>query len=140
MGLIAFDLKQIITPLFHNGPGVLTLAVQGITGDDLPIQCWQGGQQFGRRAEFTAFGAFLLVVNGQGLRGAILLLGQGEQANVVANHFAVQGQRLRQGARPALEPAVEAQGKSFWIHPGQHLIEDPVAGNFPESLGAPLAR
>jgi hypothetical protein len=42
MGLIAFDLKQIITPLFHNGPGVLTLAVQGIAGDDLPIQCRQG--------------------------------------------------------------------------------------------------
>lgn len=85
MGLIAFDLKQIITPLFHNGPGVLTLAVQGIAGDDLPIQCRQGCQQFGRRAQLTAFGAFLLVVNGQGLRGAILMLGQGEQANVVAN-------------------------------------------------------
>lgn len=47
VGLVAFDLEEVITAFFHDGPGVLTLTVQGIARDDFPIQSRQFFQQRG---------------------------------------------------------------------------------------------
>ena len=138
--MVAFNLQQIITAFFHDGPGVLTLTVQGIGRDHFAVQSRQFFEQRGGRGLFAAWRAFLLVVNGHRLGRAILVLSQGKQANVVANHFTIQGQRLGQSARAALQPAVQERGEGFGIHPGEHLIEHTVTRNFMEGACAFLER
>ena len=118
MGLIAFDLEKIIPALFHGGPAILALAVQRISGDDFPIQWGKVFQQLGGSAQFAALGAFLLVVNGHGLRGSILVLGQREQANMIPNHFAIQSQGLRQSACPLGQPGAQERGEGLRVHAG----------------------
>ena len=134
-GLVALDLEQIIAALPDDGAGVGSLAVQGIGGDDLAVQGGRFFQQGRRRRLFAALGAFFLVVNGHGLGGAVLMLGEGEQADVIADHFAIQSQRLRQGSAVALQPAIEAAGKGFRVQTRQHLVEDAVAGNLIKGEG-----
>lgn len=59
---------------------------------------------------------------------------------MIADHLAVQGQRLRQQAGPGLQPPAEQLGEGRGIEPGEHLVKHRVAGHLIESLGARLAR
>src|SRR5678815_1408614 len=68
------------------------------------------------------------------------MLSQGEQSNMVANHFAVQGECLGQPPRLALKPLVEQAGEGFGIHAREHLIEHTVARNLMKRLSGSLAR
>ena len=74
LGLVAFDLQQIITPFFHDGSGVPTLAVQRIGRDHFAVQSWQRLQQCRRGGLFATRRVFLLVVNGHGLGSSVLVL------------------------------------------------------------------
>jgi hypothetical protein len=58
----------------------------------LPSRAGGGLHEGGRGGLFAAGSAFLLAVDGQGLGGAVLGLGQGEQSDGVPDHFAIQGQ------------------------------------------------
>ena len=104
VGLVALDLKEVVAAFFHDATGGFSLAVQRVGGNDFAVQSRQRFQPRRRRRLFAAGRALLLVIHGHRLRGAILVPGQREQANVVANHFAVQGQRLRQRATAAVQP------------------------------------
>lgn len=81
--------------------------MEGIGRDDFAVERLLALQQRQGRGLFTARGVFLLVVNGDRLRGAVLVLRQGEQADVIADHFAVEGQGLGERTGLGLEPAVE---------------------------------
>ena len=91
---------------FGDGARRRLLAVQGVGGDDFVVE---GGDVFEETAGgglLATPGALRLVVNGDRLRGTVLVLGQREQANVVADHLAVEGERLRERARVGLQPVV----------------------------------
>ena len=77
MRLVAFDLHEIVAALFRDDPRGRPLAVQGVGGDDLSIQGGQALEQRGGGGLFAKLGAFLLIVDGLRLRGAVLVLGQG---------------------------------------------------------------
>ena len=51
VGWVAFDLEEIVAAFFHQGPGVRTLAVQRVGGDDFPIQRRRLGQRPGPALE-----------------------------------------------------------------------------------------
>jgi hypothetical protein len=78
-------------------------------------------QQRQGRGLFTTRGVFLLIVNGDRLRRAVLMLRQGEQADVIADHLPVEGQSLWERPGLCLEPAVEQRGERLGIHAREHL-------------------
>ena len=96
MGLVAFDLQEIIPSFFGDGPGDLALAVQCVGGDHLFIEAAHGVEEFGRCLLLAALGAFLLIVQGHGFGRSITMASQTEDTEVVANHLPVQSQSLRQ--------------------------------------------
>ncbi len=138
--LVSLDPEQIIIPFFDDEAGLAPLTMQWVGGDDFAIQGRQLFQQRHRRALFATGRVLLSVVDRHRLRGAVLLLGQGQEANVMTNHFAVQGQRLRQQAALPLQPVGEPGSEGFGIHAGEHLVEDTVAGNRMKASGALLER
>lgn len=70
--------------------------MEGVRSHGLAIEGWEFCQQRGRDDLFAARRALLLVVNRRGLRGTVLVLREREQADMVADHFAIH----REG-RPA---------------------------------------
>jgi len=54
--------------------------VQRIGGDQLSVQRGEAFQQGGGGGLFATLGALFLVINGDGLGRAVLVLGQGQQA------------------------------------------------------------
>ena len=89
------------------------------------VQRGQLFQQRGGGGLFAPRRAFLLIVNGHRLRSAVLVLRQGEQPAMVANHFAIQRQRPWQRASLAQEPFVQERGKGFGAHAGEHPDRTP---------------
>jgi hypothetical protein len=76
MSFFPFDLEEEVAAFFHNEAGGFSLAVEGVGGDDLSVQSREFFQQVRRRRLLAAFRSLFLVVNGQGLRSAVLVLGQ----------------------------------------------------------------
>ena len=140
MGLIGFDLKEIIAALGHDRLRPFALARQGIGGDALAIQGRQAFQQGGRDCWFASCRAILRVINGDGLGRSVLVLGQGEPPDLVPNHFTVQRQRLRQLARLAAKPSAEQRGKGFGVHARKHLVEHVIPRHLMEVAGSFLQR
>jgi len=122
-GLVALDLEQVVAAFFHDDPRVPALAVQRVGRNHFAVQGRQRCQQRRGRRLLTAGRPLLLVVHGHRLRGAVLVLGQRQEANVVANHFAIQGQRLGQRAVAALQPAGEPAGPRTRLDP-RHALTD----------------
>jgi hypothetical protein len=106
VGLIALDLQEVVAAFFHNDAGGFALAVQGVGGDEFAVQGGEFIQQLGAGALLATFGAFLLVVNGDGIWGAVLMFRQSEQADVIADHFSIQRQRLGKSACPFEQPLI----------------------------------
>ena len=52
--------------------------MEGVGGDEFGVEGREFFQERGRDNLFAALGAFLLIVNGDGLRGAILVLRERE--------------------------------------------------------------
>jgi len=89
MGLVAFDLQEIIAPFLGYGPGNLALAVQCVGGDHLSIEAPHGIEKFSRGLMLAALGAFLLIVQGHGFGGSVTVAGQAQDVEVVANHLPI---------------------------------------------------
>ena len=111
MRLVALDLEEVVTAFFHRGPAQLSLTVQGIGRDQFAIQRGEAFQQGGGGGLFATLGALFPVINGDGLGRAVLVLAQGQQADMIPNHLAVQGRSLRQTAGAA---ASVIRFKSSW--------------------------
>jgi hypothetical protein len=126
LGLIAFDLKEIVAALFDNEPGVVALTMQWIGGNHFAIQRGQLFQQSAIVAQLAALVSFFLIIDGDGLRSAILVLSQGKQADVVPDHLAIQSQGGWQTARAIQEPLAQQRGERFGVHAGEHLIKNAV--------------
>lgn len=75
-GLVALDLEQIVTALFPDGAGRRLLAVQRIGGDKLVVQRRQAVQQSGGGGLFATLGAFLLIVDRDGVGRTVFVLGR----------------------------------------------------------------
>ena len=101
-GLIAFDLQEKIAAFFHHDPCEFCLAVQRVGRHKLVVQSRQFFQQLHRGGLLAAFGAFFPIVDRDGQGRTVVMMSQGEQADVVANHFAIQSQSLGQRAGAAL--------------------------------------
>lgn len=113
MRLVALDLEEVVTAFFHGGPAQFSLTVQGIGRDQFAIQRGEAFQQGRGRGLLATLGALFLVIDRHGLGSPILVLGQGEQADVIPNHFAVQSQRLRQAARATGQPTAQQGGEGL---------------------------
>ena len=68
------------------------------------IEGWLVFEQREGGGLFATRGVLFLVVNGERLRRAVLVLGQGEDADVFAHHLAVKGQGLREVAGLLAQP------------------------------------
>jgi hypothetical protein len=114
-GLIGLDLQQVLAAFLHNDARGGFLAVERIGADDFLLQRGQAFQQRKGGRLFTARGAFLLIHQRHGHRGTIFMVGQGHQADVIADHFAIQGQGGRELTRLGLQPVVQVSGEGFCI-------------------------
>ena len=65
LGLVAFDLEEVIPTFIDDGSSQFTLAVQRVGRDGLAFQRGQSVDQSPRRTLFTAGRSFLLIHNGQ---------------------------------------------------------------------------
>jgi len=68
------------------------------------------------------------------------VFGQGDGADEVADHLAIQTKSARQRAGMLCEPTAEQCSQRFGIHSTQDLVKDAVAGHFVEAAGALLDR
>ena len=78
IGLIGFDLEQVITALLDDHAGIFALAMQGVGSDKFFVEGAEGLEQGGGAGEFAGLGAVFLIVEGNGLWSAVLVFGQGE--------------------------------------------------------------
>lgn len=126
MRCIGEDLNGVVVAaLFHDAARGLALAVEGIGGGDFSVQCGERFEPRGGGVLLAAFGAFLLIIDGNGLRCAVLVLCQGERAAGSPRGSAATGQ---------------AHGEGFGVHARDHQIEDAVAGHLVKGARAFLER
>lgn len=102
LGLVAFDWQEGLTAFFDEDPGMGTPAVQGIGRDDFAIQRRRLVQETGCRSPFATLCPFFLVVDGHRLRGAILLLGQGQESDLISDPLATRAPGLGAESRREL--------------------------------------
>ena len=105
-------------------------------GDEFAAEGREFFKEGGRVHFFAARRAFLLVVNGDRLRGAVLVRREREQAEVIAEHFAVHREGLRERAHVRQQPVAQPRGKHGLIKPPEHRVEHAIAGYFIKSLRA----
>ena len=75
-GLVARDLQAVLAALLDEGAGGGALAVQGVGGDDLPVEGGQAAEQRRGGGLLATRGPLFLVVEGEGLRGAVVVVDQ----------------------------------------------------------------
>ena len=73
-GLVGLDLQAVLAALLDDGAGGGALAVQGVGGDDLPVEAGHAGEQRSGGGLFATRCPLFLVVEGEGLRGAVVVV------------------------------------------------------------------